>query len=183
MAFFSLGVTRRVGRRSVRFPGVENSDMPACVPPDGTRRAMLGVANLARILACKMAHIAAMSARQTPTPRQLQLLNPTDPDESFIAEGIAFFFAEGTGRYQAMAARRVELGDPGSRRRVVVQGVRQRRGRGGRPGWFVMVWDVEGRGVTFLPQSCKAVMWERYREIGPAELRAVLSQSGGKQGT
>lgn len=27
MACFSLGVTRRVGRRSVRFPGVENSDM------------------------------------------------------------------------------------------------------------------------------------------------------------
>lgn len=27
MACFSLGVTRRVGRRSVRLPGVENSDM------------------------------------------------------------------------------------------------------------------------------------------------------------
>lgn len=106
------------------------------------------------------------------------LLNPTDPDEKFIAEGIAFFFAEGAGGYQMLASRRVEVGKPG--RRVVVQAVRQHGARAGRPGWFLMVWDVEGRGVMFLPQSCKAVMWQRYRETGPAELRAVLSQSGGK---
>jgi hypothetical protein len=101
------------------------------------------------------------------------LLNPTDPDEKFIAEGIAFFFAEGIGRYQVIAARRIELGDPGSQRRGVVQAVRQRGGRGGRPRWFVMVWDVERRGVMFLPQRCKAVMWQRYREIGHDELRAL----------
>lgn len=104
------------------------------------------------------------------------LLNPADPDEKFIAEGIAFFLAEGTGRYQVMAARRIELGDPGPRRRVVVQAVRQRAARrGSGPGWFLMVWDVEGRGVRFLPQRCKAVMWERYRSIGEIELRAVVA--------
>lgn len=102
------------------------------------------------------------------------LLNPSDPDEKFIAEGIAFFFAEGAGRYQMLAARRVELGKPG--RRLVVQAVRQRAARrGSGPGWFLMVWDVEGRGMTFLPQRCKAVMWERYREIGAAELWAVVA--------
>lgn len=103
------------------------------------------------------------------------LLNPTDPDEKFIAEGIAFFIAEVAGRYQVLSARRVELGDP-EPRRLVVQAVRRRSGRRGRPAWFVMVWDVEARGVTFLPQSCKALMWQRYREIGPAELRTVLAR-------
>lgn len=39
-----------------------------------------------------------------------------------------------------------------------------------------MVWDVEGRGVKFLPQACKAVMWERYREIGAVELRALVAR-------
>jgi len=118
-----------------------------------------------------LTHPIKPRARENP-PRG-PLLNPADPDEKFIAEGIAFFFAEGAGRYQMLAARRVELGKPG--RRVVVQAVRQRGARGGRPGWFLMVWDVEGRGVTFLPQRCKAVMWERYREIGAAELRAVVA--------
>ena len=112
---------------------------------------------------------------KTPIVIPQPLLNPTDPDEKFIAEGIAFFFAEGTGRYQVMAARRIELGDLGSRWRVVVQAVRQRGARVGRPGWFLMVWDVEGRGVRFLPQRCKAVMWERYRSIGEIELRAVVA--------
>lgn len=117
-----------------------------------------------------------MSARQSSCPPQHQLLNPTDPDEEFIAERIAFFFTEQTGRYLLLAARRVELGEGAGRRRVVVQAVRQRQVR---PRWFVMVWDVEGRGVTFLPQSCKAVMWQCYREIEVVELRAVISQSGG----
>jgi hypothetical protein len=112
-----------------------------------------------------------MSAQQSLLHRQSLLLNPSDPDEKFIAEGIAFFFAEGAGRYQMLAARRVEPG-----RKVVVQAVRQRAARrGSGPGWFLMVWDVEGRGVTFLPQRCKAVMWERYREIGATELRAVVA--------
>ena len=111
---------------------------------------------------------------KTPIVIPQPLLNPTDPDEKFIAEGIAFFFAEGTGRYQMLAARRVEFGNPG--RRVVVQAVRQRAARrGSGPRWFLMVWDVEGRGVTFLSQRCKAVMWERYRAIGPTVLRAVVA--------
>lgn len=119
-----------------------------------------------------LTHPIKSRARENP-PRG-PLLNPTDPDEKFIAEGIAFFFAEGAGRYQMLAARRVELGNPA--RRVVVQAVRQRPARrGSGPRWFLMVWDVEGRGVTFLPQRCKAVMWERYREIGAAELRAVVA--------
>lgn len=159
----------------MRLPGVENSDMPACLSLDGTHDAMLGVANLARILACKMARIAAMSARQTLLPRQSPLLNPADPDENFIAERIAFFFAEQTGRYQVLASRRIELSDGGAMQRLVVQAVRQRGARGGRPGWLVLVWDVEGRGVRFLPQRCKAVMWERYRSIGEIELRAVVA--------
>ena len=159
----------------MRLPGVENSDMPACVSPDGTHCAMLGVANLARILACKMARMAAISAQQSLPPRPSQLLNPTDPDEQFIAECIAFLFAEAAGRYQVLSARRVELGDPAPRR-VVVQVVRRRAVRRGRPAWFVMVWDVDARGVTFLPQPCKAVMWERYREIGMAELRAAVAE-------
>lgn len=176
MAFFSLGVTRRVGRRSVRLPGVENSDMPACVSPDGTHGAMLGVANLARVLACKMARMAAMSAQQSLPPRPSQLLNPTDPDEQFIAECIAFLFAEAAGRYQVLSARRLALGEAGQGRRLVVQAVRRRSVRRGRPAWFLMVWDVDARGVTFLPQLCKALMWQRYREIGMVELRAAVAE-------
>lgn len=103
-------------------------------------------------------------------------LNPTDPDEQFIAEGMAFFFAEAAGRYQVLSDRRVALGEAGPRRRLVVQAVRRRSGRRGRPAWFVMVWDVDAHGVTFLPQPCKAVMWERYREIGMAELRAAVAE-------
>lgn len=119
-----------------------------------------------------LTHPIKPRARENP-PRG-PLLNPSDPDEKFIAEGIAFFFAEGAGRYQVLAARRAELGKPG--RRVVVQAVRQRAARrGSGPRWFLMVWDVEGRGVRFLPQRCKAVMWERYREIGAVELRAVVA--------
>ncbi len=107
-------------------------------------------------------------------PSMSSPLNPTDPDEKFIAEGIAFFFAEGTGRYQVMAARRIELGDPGLQRRAVLQAVRFKPGHlRARPQWFLMVWGIDGRSVTFLRQSCRAVMWQRYCGIGHGELRAL----------
>jgi hypothetical protein len=93
-------------------------------------------------------------------------LDQADPAERFMAESIAFFLAERPRRYRVLAVRRVELTEAGQRRRLLLQAVRvQPPHRGGRPLWQVLVWDIDGPGVTFLTRPRRAAMLALFRSL------------------
>lgn len=68
-----------------------------------------------------------------------------------------------------LAVRRAELIEVGQRRRLGLQAVRvQPSRRNARPVWQMLVWDIDGPGVTFLTRPSRAAMLALFRSV-PAD--------------
>src|SRR5579872_707218 len=88
----------------------------------------------------------------------------TDPTERFIVGFMQRFHLSQRGLYRVLAMRRADVAVNGVLRRMVLQATRyQPQRRGARPEWEVLVWDIDGPGVTFLKRASRAAMLELYR--------------------
>ena len=113
-----------------------------------------------------MAYKTLMSLRLSNFPSGSVTFDLTDPAERFMVEAIQFFHSERPRRYRVLAVRRAELIEAGQRRRLVLQAVRvQPPHRGARPVWQVLVWDVDGPGVSFLTRPSRAAMLALFRSL------------------
>ncbi|MFO0579918.1 MAG: hypothetical protein U1A78_38595 [Polyangia bacterium] len=107
-----------------------------------------------------------MSPRLSNFPSGSVTFDLTDPAERFVVEAIQFFHSERPRRYRVLAMRRVDVTDAGKRLRLVLQAVRiQPPRRGARPVWQVLVWDIDGPGVTFLTRPSRAAMLALFRSL------------------
>lgn len=107
-----------------------------------------------------------MSPRLSNFPSGSVTFDLTDPAERFVVEAIQFFHSERPRLYRVLGMRRVDLTGADKQRRLVLQAVRyqpQRQGAG--PVWQVLVWDIDGPGVTFLTRPSRAAMLALFRSL------------------